>query len=230
MSSNRAIILFVRDERLEAAAKPLPGRYRHAGYRSLNNRVLSRTAHLAAAGIDLIVAGEGSGTGRFAQALAQRGASFGERITNAISDAFAIGYEQVVIIGNDCPELAQSDITEAFQRLNNGAALVAAPSRDGGAYLLAAQSGTFNPDAFISLPWQTGTLFEAICLLPGTASLTTIRDDFDDWTGRSALHALDRLFGRHRFAPAVRLHPAPAAASARLRALARIHLPAPPSY
>ncbi|MDB5034265.1 MAG: hypothetical protein JWQ98_1506 [Chlorobi bacterium] len=223
-------MLFVRDERLEAAAKPLPGLYRRAGYRSLNNRILSRTALLAASGIDLIVAGEGNAAEGYAHAFAQRGASFGERITNAISDAFAIGYEQVVVIGNDCPELAPSDITDAFQRLGDGATLVAAPARDGGAYLLAARSGTFDPEAFLWLPWQTGKLFEAIGLLPGSASLATIRDDFDDWAGRRAMCALGRLFAHHRSLPAVRLHPAPAIASARLKALARIHLPAPPSY
>ena len=229
MQSTRAIILFVRDERLEGAAKPLPASYRSAGYWALNRRIAERLGLLCRDGIDLILVTERErGALPCSGILRQRGSSFGERLGNAIADTFALGYRDVVVVGNDCPTIAPSDIAGAFARLGNGATIVAAPTSDGGAYLIGARRECFDAESFAALPWQTASLFHAITALPGAALLPILRDDFDDWNGTEALRALALLLPLHGEPIVRQLPPLPVRSSARMKALTRIFLPAPP--
>lgn len=69
----------------------------------------------------------------------QRGADLGERMANAIGDAFAGGARRVAIIGADCPGLSPERISQAFDELRRGADAVFGPTPDGGFYL-----GGFN--------------------------------------------------------------------------------------
>jgi len=225
MEPTRAVIFFVRDERTEGLLKPLPRRYRAAGYRGLNGRMMARLASSAIHGTDLIVATEGAcGDMR----LPQRGDSFGERIGNAIADAFDLGYRDVVVVGNDCPDLAQKDIEAAFRMLASGAAYVAAPTRDGGAFMIAAHRGTFDAHTFMRLPWQTDRLYQAFLELPGAASLAILREDFDDWNHRAARRALDGFFGRIHIQSRIRFSQPTLPSSSRMKALTRSFLTSPP--
>jgi hypothetical protein len=230
MMNRRAIIFFVRDERREASAKPLPAPYRRAGYRSLNRRVVARLAPMAAHGIDIVVAGEGPfGAASGASYIRQRGESFGARITNAVADALALGYRDVVVVGNDCPSIATSDVAAAFDALAAGAGLAAAPTRDGGAFLIAVRGDRFQPTPFAALPWCSDALFAALCALPGAEALGILRDDFDIWEIPSGLAALAALHGRWENRRPARALPAPTLSLRRMKALSRIHLPAPPA-
>lgn len=65
----------------------------------------------------------------------QRGSSLGERMYNALEDAFAMGYEKAVLIGTDIPELEAESINIAFDNLD-GADIVIGPTADGGYYLI----------------------------------------------------------------------------------------------
>ena len=228
--NRRAIIFFVRDERREEAVKPLPAPYRRAGYSSLNRRIAARLAPLTAEGVDIIIAGESSSAPAGTHRILQRGKGFGERITNAVADAYALGYRDVVVVGNDCPTIAVTDVTAAFAALDDGATLAAAPTRDGGAFLIALRRDGFHPSRFAALPWRTEHLFAALRELPGAEALDILRDDFDAWGAPSALAALAALYGRREPAPTVHLHPAPAFPCWRMKALSRIHLPAPPTH
>ncbi len=230
MPTRRALILFVRDERNEARLKPLPSPFRALGYTWLNRRIADRAFAGAHVKADLIVVSE-----RVPQStpgdtyLVQRGANFAERITNAIADTFARGYQHVVVIGNDCPSITAADIDAAFKHLACGAGYVASPASDGGAYLVGANADTFNRTAFGQLPWQTRRLFRALISLPGAAAVAITRDDFDTWIGVSATHALGMLLlgaGRMLQCAARR---APTHETWRHKALTRIHLPAPPA-
>ena len=70
------------------------------------------------------------------EAHRQRGRGFGERIENALGDLCASGYERVVIVGRDCPELTAAEISTAFDRLEAGCSLVLGPDWKGGCYLI----------------------------------------------------------------------------------------------
>lgn len=227
---DQAIILFIRAERTEAAAKPLPGRHGAAGYRAVNRRMAERLRPALAAHADLVVVAEHHcSMPHAAHVLPQHGAGFGERITNAVTDTLALGYHRVVIVGNDCPTLSPGDIEAAFTGLAGGAAYAAAPARDGGAYLIGVAGDSFSPAAFGSLPWRTASLFAALLHLEGAVAVADVRDDFDEWASPAARRALDRFLA---FRQVQDLRPsiahAPGHTRRRAKAITRIHLPAPP--
>ena len=227
-NGRRALLLFVRDELRESAIKPLPDRYRREGYAALNRRIIGRLAPLIGEGIDLVIAREArTGQTSADAAVLQRGSSFGDRIANAIADTLALGYDAVVAVGNDCPTLSPNDISSAFDALARGATVVAAPSRDGGAYLVGARAG-IGLEGFRALPWCTDALFRALVSLPGAAALRVMREDFDRWESRGAIEALHNLFADVRSRAASRLPDSPVAIARLHKALTRIFLSAPP--
>ncbi len=87
----------------------------------------------------------------------QIGRSFGERYINAIQSVFEKGYENVIAIGNDSPELQSKDLIAAKAKLDQDN-IILGPSKDGGYYLLGIQKKHFNHNFFLSLAWQTSKL------------------------------------------------------------------------
>ena len=65
----------------------------------------------------------------------QEGNTLGERMQNAVAEAFSTGTGKVVIVGTDCPGLTAEQIKTAF-RLLDRADLVLGPALDGGYYLI----------------------------------------------------------------------------------------------
>lgn len=88
----------------------------------------------------------------------QVGGSFGERFTNAIQMVFAEGFEQIIAIGNDTPQLRVSHILDASNHLESGKAVLG-PSADGGFYLMALHRSQFNISDFKKLAWKSSKLF-----------------------------------------------------------------------
>ncbi len=89
----------------------------------------------------------------------QCGASFAEMLENAIESLAQLGYQEIVIVGRDCPELGQSDIFEAFELLGQHR-LVLGPDHRGGCYLIgihANDRGKLN-----GIRWQRNTDFRQI--------------------------------------------------------------------
>ena len=87
----------------------------------------------------------------------QLGTTFGERFTNAIQAIFDKGYEQIITIGNDTPQLQVAHILEAKKQLAANK-FVLGPSTDGGFYLMGLHKSQFEPEAFLQLAWQTSNL------------------------------------------------------------------------
>jgi len=112
----RALVIFARSPEREAAAKRLPLHRATALFRS-NLAAWTRAAR--AAGADVLQ-------------LEQRGKTFGERLANTADDAFALGYDAIVITGIDVPAC---DLQTAFRVMP-----VIAPARDGGVNLIGLSS------------------------------------------------------------------------------------------
>lgn len=87
----------------------------------------------------------------------QVGETFGERFTNAIDALFQKGYEHVITIGNDAPQLTATHIREAEKQLLSKK-FVLGPSTDGGFYLMGLHKSHFRPTEFKKLAWQTSSL------------------------------------------------------------------------
>lgn len=90
----------------------------------------------------------------------QRGNSFGGRLYHAAQSVIERGYEQLIIVGNDSPQLAATDLTKAKKALDQGRAVIGA-NRRGGTYLIGVQARQLTAE-FQALPWQTDRLADSL--------------------------------------------------------------------
>jgi 2-phospho-L-lactate guanylyltransferase (CobY/MobA/RfbA family) len=88
------------------------------------------------------------------QTHTQEGGSFGERIESAIEALANLGYDEIVIVGRDCPELRAQEIEGAFGQLRSRR-LVLGPDHRGGCYLI----GFHTPERVLlkGVRWQRNT-------------------------------------------------------------------------
>ena len=92
----------------------------------------------------------------------QQGDSFGERLANAMADAFAEGYDRVIAVGSDCPALHEVEWGTVAEQLDDETPVLG-PNPDGeGTYLIGLTRAQFDPDAFPALPWKTPDLLAAL--------------------------------------------------------------------
>ncbi|MBK7429104.1 MAG: DUF2064 domain-containing protein [Saprospiraceae bacterium] len=146
----------------------------------------------------------------------QRGDDFGSKLSNAMEDVFSLGYNSVIVLGNDCPELNQDIIQSADQYLKRSQ-IVIGPSQSGGVYLMGIEQSNFEKIAFQKLPWQSKELQAALlgyfnkysaetALLPFLANLNHHRE-LSIFTGLKRIHrslvlvfqALLKCLQRHSF-------------------------------
>ena len=94
----------------------------------------------------------------------QIGETFGERYTNAIQFVYDQGFENVITIGNDTPQLQTSQLIETARKLED-TPIILGPSKDGGYYMMGLNKSQFNFESFLNLPWQTSQLTKHISRL-----------------------------------------------------------------
>ena len=88
----------------------------------------------------------------------QIGETFGERFVNAIASVYEKGFENVITLGNDCPQLKLRHLKAAYRDLQQGNAVLG-PAMDGGFYLMGIHKADFDKQTFMALPWQQAQLF-----------------------------------------------------------------------
>lgn len=140
--------------------------------------------------------------------LPQRGVTLGERLQHVIDDLVAAGFSQVVLVGNDVPDVPVTCLQEAVRILQEQPqAVVTGPSGDGSYYLLGvtARSGRV-PDLLSQVRWGTPDMLndtEAAALGQG---LTVHR--VADWHDIDTPEDLAALVERLRANPAAAPHTA----------------------
>lgn len=87
----------------------------------------------------------------------QKGIDLGERMSNAFQDGFADGYDNVVLIGSDLPNISAEIINKGFRKLNNHD-VVFGPAEDGGYYLVGFSK--LHDCVFKNKAWSTSSLME----------------------------------------------------------------------
>ena len=87
----------------------------------------------------------------------QQGKTFGERLSNETQKIFDKGYEKIIIIGNDSPDLNSKTIIDAANSCTDSKTVLG-PSTDGGVYLIALHINNFNPALFAQLDWESENL------------------------------------------------------------------------
>jgi len=92
----------------------------------------------------------------------QRGDTFGARLSNAVADAFAAGYDRVIAVGSDCPTLHEVDWSAVANRLDEDTPVLGPTPDQDGTYLIGLTRAQFDRQAFAALPWKSPTLFAAL--------------------------------------------------------------------
>ena len=174
--NNTAILLFSRTATAEAAAKPLSIGKRSA--ESVAAFLINHAKKLTAkTQLPLF----------FFSEKQQRGDSFGERFANAFEDVFAMGFQNVISIGNDCLTISVSDILDAADALQTTPSVLGA-TNDGGAYLIGLSQSVFQKNDFQNIKWQTSSTFldivqfiEKQAFTPFLLSQKSDIDNLIDW-------------------------------------------------
>jgi len=193
--SPAAVLLFSLPTVLDAARKGLTGQ--RAGQNQAFWETLHQltTAKVRAAGLPCVFSATVVPAPDYA-------ASFGEQLQTALSATLAQGYDRVIVIGNDCPDLRVADLRVAADALAQGQ-LPIGYDRRGGVFLLgldrrflSAESAS-GSQSFGTLPWQTDQLGTALAdylshTFGGVVCLSAVRAD---WNERADLRAGDWLRG-----------------------------------
>ncbi|WP_372755370.1 TIGR04282 family arsenosugar biosynthesis glycosyltransferase [Mariniflexile sp.] len=87
----------------------------------------------------------------------QNGEDLGERMKNAFKKGFEDGYERIVLIGSDLPDINATHIKDGLQALNQ-TEVVFGPAVDGGYYLVGLSK--FHEYIFQDKPWSKPHLLE----------------------------------------------------------------------
>lgn len=95
--------------------------------------------------------------GEIYQKKQQLGEDLGIRMQNAFQDAFANGYEKVLIVGSDLIDLSEEIIEKGFLQLASNDVVIG-PAEDGGYYLLGMKS--VHPNIFKNKNWGTSSVRE----------------------------------------------------------------------
>lgn len=90
--------------------------------------------------------------------LPQQGENLGEIMLNAFDQLFAIGYNRVLLIGADSPDLPLHYITEAISKLDLYD-LIIGPTEDGGFYLIGSRKPLSN-QIFQDIGWGSRTVLK----------------------------------------------------------------------
>lgn len=91
----------------------------------------------------------------------QIGVTLGERLSNSIDKVFQAGFEQVLVIGTDTPDVSKKLLQQAAEQINTNQASLGA-SKDGGAYLIGFNKAQFNKTDFSNLDWESDAVYEAL--------------------------------------------------------------------
>ncbi|NIP31569.1 MAG: DUF2064 domain-containing protein [Candidatus Dadabacteria bacterium] len=84
----------------------------------------------------------------------QTGNSLGEKISNAFKHCFSSGKKNVAIVGTDCIEINEKELSNVFGMLSeNNIDVILGPSLDGGYYLLGLNK--YRNKIFNNIEWST---------------------------------------------------------------------------
>ena len=102
----------------------------------------------------------------------------GERMRNAFKNAFNEGYEYVVLIGSDIPDLNAEILKEAFTKLET-CKTVFGPAEDGGYYLVGLTE--MNDAIFKDIDWSTAKVLNQTLSKVSDYQLLKILNDIDTY-------------------------------------------------
>ncbi len=152
LKSNTAIIIFTRTANDEALHKHFVGSGNIKANRIIANSLIQHTVDtVRKTGIPYFVVYSNQ----------QQGSTFGDRLNKAMLDVFSCGFENVIAIGNDCPELDPKLLLEA-ERALACSEVVLGPATDGGVYLVGVSSKAFAENLLHAAEWESKNMFASL--------------------------------------------------------------------
>lgn len=170
--SRRCVVLFARAPRAEARRKGLPAA--EELFRAVRRQVSQSIARLR--GVDLVCCAPGAARTTGERHIPQRGPDFAARLAHAFADARSLGYEEVVVVPGDVPNLDERTIARAFDRLRRFS-VVLGPSPDGGVYLIGCRGAA--DDLLRGVRWCSAQVTRDLLARAPDASLLDRRGDLD---------------------------------------------------
>lgn len=133
----------------------------------------------------------------------QVGTTFAEKLYAAFAAIFERGYDGVIVIGNDCPQLQPNDILRAAAGLEPQGVVVG-PDKSGGVYLFGLTRTVFGScSSFANIRWSTSQVLTDLAaqfgLSPATLALLPTYSDINN--ARDLQYALHQKL----FRPAILL-------------------------
>lgn len=102
---------------------------------------------------DVVINGKWSNDLKFVQ----KGETLGDRMENAFNYGFTLGYQKIVLIGSDLPDISPKIIDDGFSSLEK-TDTVFGPAEDGGYYLVGMRKQ--HNFIFKNKPWSESCLLE----------------------------------------------------------------------
>lgn len=152
---SRAVLVFADGPTLDLARRRWPRRFA----RLLQRPDFERSCSLLADVHVFSASGSNACGSPWATSHPQQGRDFGERLSNAVSKLRELGYQELAVVGRDCPGLALSDIEEAFRELGRHR-LVLGPDHSGGVYLIGLRIS--DSEALDGIRWRRNTDFQQL--------------------------------------------------------------------
>lgn len=90
--------------------------------------------------------------------LPQKGADLGSRMLNALSRTAAEGFDKILLVGSDIPELTTIITENAFTALKTHHAVIG-PAMDGGYYLIGFSKSHIFKEAFTDIAWSSRDVY-----------------------------------------------------------------------
>jgi rSAM/selenodomain-associated transferase 1 len=164
MIAKQALILFTRDPLQESVHKRILNSSQ--ANIALYQNLISHTLHIVdlarrQALFDIFISSDApidtSITPGIKGYIQQDGRTFSQKLWNTIEEAFRRGYQQVVTIGNDCPDLSAQQLMSAFQQLRTYD-VVLGPATDGGVYLIGLNQAQSH--YFADVKWYSASVYD----------------------------------------------------------------------
>jgi hypothetical protein len=172
--SRRAVLVFAEEAHVELARRALPNAARPLLKLPAFGPELSAGMH-----VHLFTSSRGA-IPYGPRIHRQAGHDFAARLENAIEKINELGYDEIVVIGRDCPSLRPIDIEHAFEKLESRK-LVLGPDHRGGCYLIAFRLR--ERDLLRGVRWQRHTDCGQLrdrCL-PSEVFLLPRKHELDSW-------------------------------------------------
>jgi len=89
----------------------------------------------------------------------QTDGDLGIKMQNAFRVQFTNGYDKIILMGSDTPQITNQILDEAFKKLDDYDTILG-PSMDGGYYLIAFQKNSFSKKPFRGISWSTSMVLK----------------------------------------------------------------------